>query len=163
MERVKDRVKKNIAIAKKKRLVCSILVAMFVLLAAGCTSSKTVTYNVETGDSISIKLDTSEGYDISTDVPFTISQNDETISQGTFITAESYQQYVDAVKSTEGVTIIDSGENDTCEYLMWNSNDTEYDYVVLIKESNTGVLIGNNVSEKSAKECFNRLTISIAK
>ena len=133
------------------------------LLAAGCTSSKTVTYNVETGDSISIKLDTSEGYDISTDVPFTISQNDETISQGTFITAESYQQYVDAVKSTEGVTIIDSGENDTCEYLMWNSNDTEYDYVVLIKESNTGVLIGNNVSEKSAKECFNRLTISIAK
>ncbi len=155
--------KKNIAIAKKKRLVCSILVAMFVLLAAGCTSSKTVTYNVETGDSISIKLDTSEGYDISTDVPFTISQNDETISQGTFITAESYQQYVDAVKSTEGVTIIDSGENDTCEYLMWNSNDTEYDYVVLIKESNTGVLIGNNVSEKSAKECFNRLTISIAK
>ena len=160
---MKDRVKKNIAIAKKKRLVCSILVAMFVLLAAGCTSSKTVTYNVETGDSISIKLDTSEGYDISTDVPFTISQNDETISQGTFITAESYQQYVDAVKSTEGVTIIDSGENDTCEYLMWNSNDTEYDYVVLIKESNTGVLIGNNVSEKSAKECFNRLTISIAK
>lgn len=155
--------KKNIAIAKKKRLVCSILVAMFVLLAAGCTSSKTVTYNVETGDSISIKLDTSEGYDISTDVPFTISQNDETISQGTFITAESYQQYVDAVKSTEGVTIIDSGENDTCEYLMWNNNDTEYDYVVLIKESDTGVLIGNNVSEKSAKECFNRLTISIAK
>ncbi len=155
--------KKNIAIAKKKRLVCSILVAMFVLLAAGCTSSKTVTYNVETGDSISIKLDTSEGYDISTDVPFTISQNDETISQGTFITAESYQQYVDAVKSTEGVTIIDSGENDTCEYLMWNNNDTEYDYVVLIKESDTGVLIGNNVSEKSAKECFDRLTISIAK
>ena len=155
--------KKNIAIAKKKRLVCSILVAMFVMLAAGCTSSKTVTYNVETGDSISIKLDTSEGYDISTDVPFTISQNDETISQGTFITAESYQQYVDAVKSTEGVTIIDSGENDTCEYLMWNNNDTEYDYVVLIKESDTGVLIGNNVSEKSAKECFNRLTISIAK
>lgn len=155
--------KKNIAIAKKKRLVCSILVAMFVLLAAGCTSSKTVTYNVETGDSISIKLDTSEGYDISTDVPFTISQNDETISQGTFITAESYQQYVDAVKSTEGVTIIDSGENDTCEYLMWNNNDTEYDYVVLIKESDTGVLIGNNVSEKSAKECLDRLTISIAK
>ena len=44
---------------------------------------------------------------------------------------------------------------------MWNYNDSEYNYVIMIEGTNTGVLLGNNVSEKSAKECFNRIEISI--
>ena len=42
-------------------------------------------------------------------------------------------------------------------------NDQEYDYAIHLKDSKTGILIGNNVSEKSAKECFSRLTFSIIK
>ncbi len=34
---------------------------------------------------------------------------------------------------------------------------------ILIGNSDTGVLLGNNVSEESARECFNRLKISVAK
>lgn len=61
----------------------------------------------------------------------------------------------------ENATILDSGEKDGCEYVMWNYNDSEYDYAILIEDSNTGILLGNDVSEESAKECFQRLTISV--
>ena len=44
---------------------------------------------------------------------------------------------------------------------MWNYNNSEYNYAILIKNSQTGVLLGNTVSEESAKEVFNRLQISL--
>ena len=43
---------------------------------------------------------------------------------------------------------------------MWNYNDSEFNYVVMINgTNNTGMLIANNISEESAKECFDRLEI----
>lgn len=71
--------------------------------------------------------------------------------------------YVSVVNDTDTATVIDKGDNETYEYIMWNNNDEEYDYAIHLKDSKTGILIGNNVSEKSAKECFSRLTFSIVK
>lgn len=44
---------------------------------------------------------------------------------------------------------------------MWNYNDSEFNYVVMINGTNTGMLIANNISEESAKECFDRLEIKV--
>lgn len=44
---------------------------------------------------------------------------------------------------------------------MWNYNDSEFNYVVKINGTNTGMLIANNISEESAKECFDRLEVKV--
>ncbi len=146
-----------------KLLLCSLVAIM--LLATGCGNSTTkisYTYTVETGDNIKISLTTNDGYSLTSDVPFVISKDDEELSQGTFISADYYDQYIESVKSDDNAKIIDEGENDNFSYVMWNYNDSEYDYVILVNGTNTGVLLGNNVSEESAKECFERLEIEEA-
>ena len=57
--------------------------------------------------------------------------------------------------------IIDEGTKSDCNYVMWNYNDSEFNYVVMINGTNTGMLIANNISEESAKECFDRLEIKV--
>ena len=143
-------------------LGCMLLV--FMLFATGCGSSKTTvsyTYKVETGDDITLSLVTNDGYGLTSDLPFVISKDNEEFSQGTFIAAEYYDEYVDSVSNDENAKIIDEGDKDNYSYVMWNYGDSEYNYVIKIKNTNTGILIANNVSEKSAKECFERLEITV--
>lgn len=148
-----------------KKKYCRILAAVLcVLCLTGCGNVHTYvtyTYNVSTGDSVDIKLDTSDDYQITSDVPFEISKSGQLLSSGTFITADGYQMYADAVGEDENASLLDNGSTDTIEYFMWNYNNSEYNYAILIKDSQTGVLLGNTVSEESAKEVFNRLQISL--
>lgn len=142
-------------------------ICMCVLLSmVGCNAkvkkSMTYKYSVDTGDEIKITLDTSDEYKLTPELPFSISHDGETLSQGQFIIAESYSQYVDVVNSDEKATLIDSGSKDGNEYIFWSYNDSEYNYAVLIADSNTGVVIGNPVSEEAATECFERIDISKA-
>jgi nitrogen regulatory protein PII-like uncharacterized protein len=69
--------------------------------------------------------------------------------------------YAGAVEEDENASLLENGSTDTIEYFMWNYNNSEYNYAILIKNSQTGVLLGNTVSEESAKEVFNRLQISL--
>ncbi len=130
--------------------------------ASGETNNyKAYTFAVETGDNVIVKLNISDKYDITSKIPFEVSKDGEVQSQGVFITAKDYDAYVESVSKDEKAKIIDSGKKDSCEYLMWNYNNTEFNYVILIENSNTGIVLGNNVSEKSAKECFERLEIRL--
>lgn len=146
---------------KKMGLLISGMVLLLSL--AGCNSSKAFTYSVETGDSVKVSLDTSDKYDMTSDLPFAISCDGEMFSQGLFITAENYSQYVDVVNTDEIAVLLDSGSKDGNQYIFWSYNDLEFNYAILIGDSNTGMILGNSVSEESARECFNRLTVSIVK
>lgn len=144
-------------------LSCLLLVVM--LFVTGCGNSKTTisyTYKVETGDNITISLTTNDGYNLTSDTPFVISKDNEELSQGTFISAEYYDAYIDSVKNDDKAEIIDEGTKTNCSYVMWNYANSEFNYVVMINGTNTGLLIANNVSEESAKECFSRLDIGNA-
>lgn len=146
----------------KKRLVYVFTILSMMILFVGCgnaKTSKTYTFNVETGDSVKVKLDTSDKYNITSEVPFEISQDGDVKSQGTFIFGEAYDQYKDVVDTDENAELLDSGNKDGNEYVFWSYNDSEYNYAILIKGSSTGLILANDVSEESAKECFNRLTI----
>lgn len=147
----------------KKVLAIVLSVVLLVCLFTGCTtkSSKTYTFTVDNGDKIKVTLDTTDNYDITSEVPFAITCDGKTLSQGSFVLAESYQQYVSVVNTDENAQMIDSGTKDGNEYIFWCYNGSEYNYAILIKGSNTGIVIGNPVSEESAKECFNRLTIAV--
>lgn len=142
-----------------KRIV--LLLSGMCLLAAltGRTSFKAYTYNVSTGDQIELRLDTSDKYDISSDVPFIISRDGETLSQGSFITLEGYEQFVQVVMSDSDAEVIEQKTRNGLEYIFYVYNESEYNYAVKIVGSNTALLIANNVSQASAEDCFNRLTI----
>lgn len=146
----------------KKKLVYMFTILSIMILFVGCgnaKTSKTYTFNVETGDSVKVKLDTSDKYNITSEVPFEISQDGDVKSQGTFIFGEVYEQYKDVVDTDENAELLDSGNKDGNEYVFWSYNDSEYNYAILIEGSSTGLILANDVSEESAKECFNRLTI----
>lgn len=141
---------------------CIISIVCLMISLSGCNtkSTKAYTFNVDNGDKIKITLDTTGEYDLASNLPFAVSMNGTTQSQGTFIEADSYQQYLDVVNSDAKAELIDQGERDDVKYIFWCYNSSEYNYAVLINDSKTGVIIGNIVSEESAKECFDRLKFS---
>ena len=148
----------------KKKISIFMICISIMLMAVGCgniSSSKSYTFTVETGDAVKIELDTSDNYDISSDLPFAITKDDEVLSQGTFMQGEMYNQYVESIDGDAKAKVIDTGKVGENEYLFYEYDNSEFNYVVLVGDSKTGLIIGNNVSEESAKECFERLTITL--
>jgi hypothetical protein len=56
---------------------------------------------------------------------------------------------------------LDKGNGDGIKYVFWNYDDKEYNYVILIKGSETGIILGNNVSRETAEEVFSRLKFDL--
>ena len=81
---------------KKKVLTLLAAVVTTAAILAGCsvTKTKSLTYEVETGDNIKVTLDTSDGYSIQSDLPFTITKDGTEIMSGTFVTDDGYEYYV---------------------------------------------------------------------
>lgn len=148
---------------KKIKTIASVILLLSLVGCGKVTKSQSITYKVETGDNIKITLDTTDGHKMTTKLPFEISKDGIIQTQGIFITAADYKEYLALFDKNSKNTITDSGERDGISYIHWIHNNSEYNYAILIKDSNTGVLLGNKVSEESAKECFNRLTFTLKK
>lgn len=106
---------------------------MFLLAGCGSSTYVSYTYNLDTGDTIKISLNTSEGYDMDGEIPFTVSYDGEIISQGRFISVEDYNQYKKVVSNDENATIIEQASNDECEYIFWSYNGAEFNYAIYVK------------------------------
>lgn len=145
-----------------KKIVKMLSLALISVFAiTGCTTSKSYTFDVSTGDKIKVELQTNDGYDISSNLPFEISKDGNILSQGTFITIDGYNQYVDIANDTSsGATVLDEGNKNGVTYTFYSYNNEEFNYIIKVDNSNTGVLLGNDVSEQSAKEVFEKLTFS---
>lgn len=144
----------------KKILYSLVFAAAILLTITGCSTSKSFTWNVTTGDKIKIKIDTNGGYDITSALPFAISKDGETLSQGTFITIDGYNQYINAIKSDSTANVIDSGTKNGITYTFYSVNNSEFNYLIKIDGANTGILLGNPNSRSEAEDVFNKLTIS---
>lgn len=159
---------------KRIRAVKTALVLLLALGAAlaacGCSCTveggvhtcRTYTFSVETGDRVRLALDTADGYDLSAELPFEISQDGTVLTQGVFIEAAQYESYAAAVAADPDAALIESGERDGNPYLFWRYGMSEYNIALLLDGSRTGVLLGNAVSEASARACFDRLTVALA-
>lgn len=147
---------------KLKRIFAAVVSAACIMLA-GCDfkTTRSYTYEVDTGDKVKVTLDTSDGYKLSKDVPFEISKDGEVQTTGSFLKENGFDLYKAAVGLEEDAEIIDSGEKDGHEYIFVNVGDSEFNYVIKLGNSETGVLLGNKVSEDSAKECFERLVFEV--
>jgi len=146
-----------------KKVIIAACVLLMSIMIAGCSTNsfKAYTFTVDNGDKIKITIDTSDDYNISPDLPFSISHDGRILSQGSFILGDAYEQYVSAVSADGNAKLLDSGIKDGHKYIFWCYNESEYNYVILISDSNTGIILGNLVSEESAKECFNRLEFNV--
>lgn len=143
-----------------KRIVKIVISVLFVLLVTtGCETKKGYTFNVDTGDTIEIMINTKDDYSITSQLPFKITKGDKVLSQGTFITLDAYEQYLNIIKNDSRAKVIKKDTKKDLDYTFYSYNDTEYNYVIKISNSSTGLLIGNNVSQSSAEECFDRLII----
>lgn len=144
----------------KNKIKLFIVVLFSCLLVTGCTTSIEFTYDVSTGDRIKVKLNTTDEYKLSAKSPFTISKGDKGLSTGTFITLDGYEKYVNAVYRQEDVQILDSGNKDGNDYILYSYNNKNFNYVIRVGESNTGILLENINSKSEAEEVFNLLTFS---
>lgn len=147
---------------KNKLLKLSLLFITFFTIC-GCKNYKAFTYKVETGDRIRVELDKSNGYNIDGNLPFTITKDNETVSQGSFISLDDYESYINVINNSESNTIISNGKKDGMIYMFYSHNSQEWNYIIKIENTNTAVLLGNIVSQESAEKCFNKLSISLEK
>ena len=151
----------------KKRISFLITIPLAcIMMLSACTTktSKEVTYSVDTGDSVKITIDTKEGFDITMDVPFTVSKGGTDIFTGSFIYAEYYDVYRQVVEEGSDAVLLDEGSKDGNDYFCYSfegNAGTEYDYFILIKDSETAIAMASLVGEKEASEAFKAMTISL--
>lgn len=144
-----------------KRCIFLSFMVISLLLVTGCTFYRSVTFTVETGDKVEIKLDASDGYSITTNLPFAITKDDNVVTEGAFLTLDEFEQFKETILNNEESTIIDQDDEGT--YIFFNYKDTEYDYLIKLPRSNTALVLKNEVSIESAEEVLDRLTITVIK
>ncbi len=144
-------------------IVVAVIIITAILILGKFTTKLSYTYEVNTGDKITLSLNTTDGYSMTQDMPFSITKDDGIISRGTFIEASAYEVYESSMDLIDGIVNSDKGEKDGITYLYFNYNNTEFDYIIKINDSNTGLLLSNSISEESAKEMFDRLSFEIVK
>lgn len=138
------------------------VILLSVMVISGCNAhtSKSYTYNVETGDKIKVELDTTNGYDlVDNEGKFKVKKDDKVISQAMFLTSEGYASLTNAV-----FDIADNEEikNDSLKCLYYETDGNagrEYNYLCWIEESNTGIVIASLEGKDKAEEVFNLLKI----
>ena len=147
----------------KKGFKFLIVIGIMLLTLTGCTKSKAYTFKVDTGDKIKVELNITDGYDLSSSLPFTISKEGNELSQGTFMTIDSYDEYVSAAKTSSLAKVIEEKSNNNIEYIFYSYNSSEYNYIIKVKDSKTGILLGNPHTQEEAEKCFKLLTFSLEK
>lgn len=142
-----------------------LITILSVTLLAACSthSSKSYSFQVETGDTVKVTLDTSEGYSLSqSDGHFTVSLDDEAQLEGIFVTKDMYDQYMAAVAASDATIITEDeqGGNAFLFYELEGQSGTETNFIVWLKDSDTGIVIGSLAGQEKARTAFDRLTLT---
>lgn len=145
----------------KNLIILSILLSTMMLTLTGCHKEKSYTFNVETGDKVKVELDITDGYDMTSELPIEFSKDDKVISQGTFGQEDAYDLYYQIVKKDSGSTLIEEKSKDNIEYIFYEYNNSEYNYIIRIKDSKTCFILANSISQESAQEIFNKLRFEV--
>ena len=138
---------------------------VFLLAGCGTYSSKGITYSIGSEGNISVNIDSSDKYDIKNDSneksTFNVYKGDEKLSTGLFVGTETYEKYCGYVKSDSKSKIIKTSENNDIEYLFYTYDNSEFNYIIKIKNSSVGIILGNNHSQDEAEEVFKRLSFKV--
>lgn len=149
----------------KKIISLCCLIVLLVFCLCSCSTSKSFTYDIETGESVTIKLDTTNSeYDIKADgSTFELYNGEQLIAKGCFIAYLDFNKYKEKVNEDEHAEIVE--ETDTKIIYLYNDEKlSEYDMILCVSEK-TGVIIGSildkNVTKSIAADALSRLTFTI--
>lgn len=134
-----------------------VLVTVLLLFAlVSCTSSLSLTFTVETGDSIEVTLDSSTGYLMKANgATFEIYKGDTLTTKGIFLNGDMMEPYLSIDENTPDVTLYEK----TDDKVFYQSGN-EWNYVFKVADSSTGIALVNLISKESAEECYSLLTIT---
>jgi hypothetical protein len=146
------------------RLAVMALGLMMALGAAACTKSswKSYSFKVTTGDNVEVKLDTSDGFDLTQeDGRFTVKNPEgREVLQASFGTAEDFNRYVNVVKSDKSAKI--NSEDD--KYIYWDYTEAdgtvEHDRAVMVSDK-TGIMIGSLADKSEGEKAYEALTFTV--
>lgn len=151
----------------KRKLSWILVLSLLLVSLVGCGSKdgplstyKSVSFDVDTGDRIKLKLVTSGGYDMNDEVPVQITKDGELQCDAGFMSANKYKENYDVAKADSRFEIVDTGEKDSNEYYVMQYGDKEFYVAIKVAGTNTGVLLRSKVSMESILEVFDRLTIT---
>lgn len=133
----------------KKLLVTVGLGALLCLFLVGCATktSRSVTFSVDTGDTIKVTYDTTDSdlslYYEGTD--FYIGKKDETpVVTGCFAHEEAWDYYTSAVSEDETATTLSFSDTENDKFIIYSVESevgTQYIKIMLVPDSNTYIVI----------------------
>lgn len=148
---------------KEFLVVCMIIGLTFVL--TGCQTYTTNTFEMNNGNTVEVKLETTNGIQLNTHLEngnsqFSITRNeDELLTVGGFGDATYLSELRDRVSASEDVAVIfESDENDS--YIFYKIGE-EWIYIIILSDSSTVVVLSNNISQESATEIFEALSFDL--
>lgn len=153
---------------RKMRKVKTVIagLVLFACVLCGCDTSKTMsfTFTVGTGDVIKVTLDTSDGFLLSqADSGYVVTKDGDNILQAVFVDQESYQQYMDAVTTQEGVMINRQGSENGITFTSYSYNGKagmENNFIIWIDGTDTGVVAGSLADLQTATRAFQSLSFT---
>ncbi|MBQ1351130.1 MAG: hypothetical protein IIY71_00205 [Oscillospiraceae bacterium] len=146
---------------RKKGLV---LLAMFfaALILGGCSTSKSFTFRVETGENVKVTLDTTNGLDLrQSDGQFTVVDKEgNALLDGMFLLGSMFEHYAAEIPSMANVTVNDARD----DFIYWDytEEDGSKEHNRALKLSdNTGVIIGSLAEKAAGEEAYQALSFEI--
>ncbi len=143
------------------KYITGLLLLLFLLAACSTHAYKAATFNVETGDKITVQVDIKAGYDLTMEVPFVISKDEETILTGGFGQPEAYQ----LIKDDPNASLLAEDTKDGNSYFFYTvdgSSGTEYNYIMQVDGAQTVIIMASLASQAEAEAAFAATTVTLA-
>lgn len=142
------------------------LTALFLalcLLLVGCGGEDSHTFDVQSGDKVTVALDTADGHEMSASgESFTI-QKDGVETGGYFLEFDMIDDLFEWMPNNSSAEILESGKNDWGTYMLYRESYdgiTEWSYVCTFEGTAIGVFLSNQVSGESVRACVEHLSFS---
>lgn len=147
---------------KIKALILSLALCICMLAGCGASKSMSITFAVGTGDKIKVTLDASGGLKLKqTEGGFAVTDGQDDILQAFFVEQAVYQDYMDAVKTQEGVRINETKTEKDITYLSYSYNGQvgeENNFIVWIEGTSTGVVAASLADLETATSVFGKIS-----
>jgi len=149
---------------RKPAAVLILLLAAVLLAACSFNSGKSFTYSIETGSSVTVRLDTTDGLDLQNDdgIFSVVDGSGEEIVQGAFSSQEAFDELSGLVKESLDCTILEEDANGLI-YVVYGSTGWETNRIVKLADADASIVMGSLSDSSAAVEAYHKLTFSVNK
>lgn len=153
-----------------KRVMEVLLVCMCSLCFIGCSNVKTdksYSFEVETGDTIKVTLETQNGYNMTNESPMTFTKKEADYeAKGVFMVEDNYTQVVNQITSDSfSGKLLEEGEtvegNDYLFFMEDMGQNTQYSFVLHIGDSDTYYMMSTLADRDLFEKNFDALTFEV--